>query len=207
MNRTKLLGLVVGLTLVILFVGGCGGTSITTSVTEAPAGASTSEPSTVTPVPPMTELPSTTANPALGVEIPVKDSNWEVTLKAAHEKSGLRASNGSSYSPKDSYTFLVIDVVFRNLDSAQETEFREDEVAVISMDGESFAAVGNSDFGSSWTATGTTYSLEGTTTFLFTEMKEQQLGLVFTVKKDIIDETFQLKFKDLPPITFTVDSE
>lgn len=177
----KLLQSIIGVTLVMLFVVGC--------------SAGTPEPLTATSTP-----ISATPTPASGIGVPVTNKNWEVVVQGVHVETQLKSLT-TSYTPHDGYVFLVVEVAFRNLDSAQETEFTRDAIAIISDKGEIIKADGSSSSSTS------SYNLGGESSYFFAEMKEQQLSFVFAIKKDETANPFRFQFKDLPLIPFVATKE
>ena len=106
MSKTKLLGLVIGLTLVILFVAGCGSSPVTTPVAEVPAAASTSEPPTATPVPPTPELPSATSIPGLTLYLCASGKAKELTTDCAAKQNEYSTANLHPKYPNTKVDFV-----------------------------------------------------------------------------------------------------
>ena len=136
---------------------------------------------------------SSTSN---GLDIPISNGKWEVTITNAREENQLFNSDGTRYTPNSGYTFVIIDTTFQNLDPSQETKISADTIAVIDNTGEIFKNIG-SGFQN-------TYSIGGLNTYSNDQSNTMKFNLVFSVKKANINDVFKFQFMDLPLIPFSV---
>jgi len=136
---------------------------------------------------------------APGVGTPVANDKWEVTISDPREESRLTGSSNNTYTPKDGYTFLLVDAEFRNLDPTQKTFVDGDTLVLTDSAGEEFTNIG-SGFGA-------LYNLGSKVTYSNDQSDTMKFTLVFTVKKENIGQEYKFQFLDLPPITFKVQTQ
>jgi len=153
-----------------------------------------------TPTPTPATLPETAPEltPAPGIGVPVVGDSWQVMVENAREETRL-AARGSEYTPKSGYTFLVVDVEFLNLGPSKMFVL-SDEVAVITVEGETISAAGGAYQGED-PALG---YLD-----MFAASPEDPLSLCFAfiVKAETIDQAFKLQFQEVPLIPCSVGKQ
>jgi hypothetical protein len=86
----------------------------------------------------------------------------------------------STTSPASGFTFLVVETTFRNLDPLDQTKVTVEDVTVIGENGKSYDA---------------------------DDLSEPPREFVFVIEEGAIGQSFELHFRDVPPIPFSVEQE
>ncbi len=136
-----------------------------------------------------------TATPGIGV--PVVGGKWRLTVEKVHQETQLSGGigiNTTTYTPNSGYTFLVVDIKLRELDSPQFVWVSIDMFAIISQDGKitTAALIGLINAGTGYAGViGTSGS------------NELNLSVAFVVPQGSIGQVFKLRFQQLPLIPFS----
>lgn len=134
-----------------------------------------------------------------GIGVPVVSGNWEVTLKQAHLETELSGMNlgisSSTYTPKSGYTFLVLEVKLRSLDSAQQTHVSTDMFAIINSAGQ----IATPDLVTLDAIPGYNPGVA----FITSSSKELNLGLAFVITEESTGHVYKLQFRNVALISFS----
>jgi hypothetical protein len=116
MSFGKVLGSVIGLTLVILFVVGCGGAPTAAPIAEAPAATPTAEPPTATPGPASTPTPASLPTPSGGLGYTGSWNDWSITWNEVEKLKNIKSGvMEQTYTPEQNgYSFLVVKTKMKN---------------------------------------------------------------------------------------------
>ncbi len=145
---------------------------------------------------------------------PVSDGKLEIVITSAREAKTLRGGdsyNETQYAPKVGYTFLVVDVVFRGLDTSQEKlEIFSDKGFIVAENGKKFEAEGagqnrstsgrserdEKDFCVSCTLSVSKFNLDKSKV-------ETDFSFVFVIKQESINQKFKFGYDKLPVVEFS----
>ncbi len=148
----------------------------------------------------------------LGIGTPATGSNWgwEITVNKVHKEATLEDGLHNITTPKTDFVFLVLEVTVSNFDSSQlHQEFPTNSIILITENGESLAVnyigtyQGSNKSPSSYFETRTLVSKEfgffdeETNTF---DKQTGAMAWVFTIDENETDQSFTLRFLDLPVI-------
>jgi len=135
----------------------------------------------------------------LGIGVPVLSGGWEVTVKNARKANELKTYIGDTYTANPGYIFLIVDIMFRNLDNSERTVSTKN-IAIINPKSEIISARGSGD--------GTSFcGVDCDATNYFQAGSERAISFVFVLEKEAINQVFKLQFQDLPRIPFRVKSK
>ncbi|GAC1345301.1 MAG: hypothetical protein NVSMB27_07330 [Ktedonobacteraceae bacterium] len=179
--------LTLGLILSILLTA-CGQSTTTSS-------SPVTHPTAISPTPPST--------PTIGIGVPVRNGEWEVTIQRVHKETKvsciLPGIQTTTYTPKSGFIFLVLDTTFQTMNST--------EVAISTKDNTLLSENGTMitpSFLADLTPNGSqpaSYCQVGTLSK--SQTKVLKLGVAFTVKVASIGQVFKFQFQKLPLISFT----
>jgi len=167
---------------------------------------------------------ASTPTPTPGIGVNVRGGGWEVKIAEAHQETELKVGSGfneKSWTAKEGYAFLVVDVTFRQLDSSSTTpapvsdnpsetptsslfdtnSISTNQVALLDQEGTIVTSAGaifaNGQMGDVCGDCSVT---------LFTGEGDLEVSLVFILKKDSISgKVFKFQFREVPLIPFTVE--
>ena|SRR6266702_4978245 len=144
----------------------------------------------------ITPTATPTATPGIGV--PVVGGKWQLTVEKVHQETQLSGGfgiNTTTYTSNSGFTFLVVDIKLRELDSPQVVLVSTDMYAIISQDGTvTTAALININ-------TFAGYSPGGIITTV--SNGELNLSVAFVIPQGSIGQVFKLRFQQLPLIPFS----
>jgi len=147
--------------------------------------------------------PSTpTPTPQAVMGVPIASSGWQMTVLEAREETVIKTGyypNQTTYTPKQGYTFLVVEATIRSLDLAQDWVVSSREVAAIDMNGEIHVADG-AGFSSSTLCVGCSVVMSTTSNSMTSTF-------VFVIKQELLNQPWKLQFQSTAPVPFAVGEQ
>jgi hypothetical protein len=213
--------LLICLVLVALLSNGC---SSSPSKQKENAAISTPTPPSSPPAVPLSAAPMVLARPVSkdGIELVVTDVREAGLLSSKSSSSfapssltGFPSDNTTQYSPKNGYTFLVVDTLFRNLDTSLGViKASSEKACLIDSSGKVFNAKGAGAERSTGLLSETSpkekdfcvdckYSIEKQISRKNTI--ELPISFVFVMKEGTINKTFKFRYGKMPPIEFVLN--
>jgi hypothetical protein len=147
-----------------------------------------SAPATPTPVPP---------TPTPGIGVPVTGGNWEITITDAS-----KTTEWKTYTAKSGFVFVVLKVIFHNLETDSETIVSTPEMALIDGAGKimrpGILQVDELDFLNGDDVSGkiTGFSCVDCAVSFGKKGSQASATLVFGLEENVVDETFKFQFHD-----------
>jgi hypothetical protein len=179
------------------------------------------------PTPTPAPTPTPTPMPAPGLGIPAGNGAWQITLNAVRTADSLEMGsypNKTTFTPKDGFAFLVIDMAIRSLDPTRDMRLTLDNVAILDANNTIHTADGGG-WGESSICAGCIISLSravgesrvsvsaivisnSNLSMSFTTISsEQPLSFVFVVRATELEQEWKLQIQDIPPMSFKVGDQ
>ena len=197
----------------ILFLPGC---SRRSGLSEA---VPTSSPSaTPTPTPAKPTILAGPVNEA-GIELIITGVRQAKVLSSAPAYGsslggGFPSDNRTEYLPKEGMTFLVVDAVFRNLDSSRKSIKVSSEKALLTDEsGKTVAANGSGTKSSGASTLGGSEDARGYCVGCKTSLEveniqhgniEAPISFVFTIKSQAINRSYKFRYAGMPALPFAL---
>ncbi|MCC7448053.1 MAG: hypothetical protein IT324_11595 [Anaerolineae bacterium] len=184
-------------------------------------------PSAAAPTNAPTSTPTDSPTPTPGVGVAVKSPKWEVIITGVREINRL-STYPNTYTPKEGYTFLVVDTKIRSLimpkrataapTGAATTPPTRTAVATAAATGAATAQATQmittnaaailAEDGTIYKANGSVSSGMGCVSCIswsyVSDDSPKQMGFVFVLSKKIVHQTFRFQFQDVPLIPFAL---
>ena len=176
--------------LVSFFLSACG-TGQLFGPTLTPTPTSTSTP---TMTPSVTPSPLPTATPTPGIGVAVAGEKYQITIVSIRQENKITGFSGDSWTPKSGYAFLVVTVKFRSLDKTPPS-VASNQVAIVRDD--KAIRIADGVYGACVNCKVTNTAGPST--------DELEVGFVFVLKEDELNQTFKFQFQDIPLIPFRLE--
>ena len=160
------------------------------------------------------------AAPNASLMIPISNGSWQLTIFSVRTvsslKVGLGGFSGSSttYTPKEGYAFLLVDVNISKIDPTSAMQVSTDQIAILDANrnihkadgggwGENISPKGVFTVSREVGKTENSYfSFDGKTMSETSRSIEEPFSYVFIVRTDELNQKWQFQFQDIPLITF-----
>jgi hypothetical protein len=186
-----------------VLIAGCG--------TEQPAtlGVAAAITSTQTPNPLPVQSLTPTTTPLAGIGVPMQVESWQLTISEVEVIDRISESSSSAISltAPSGYMYLVVRIKFYNLDPAFQSttiSFAEDFV-IHDINGEEHTPDGIGLSASNMDCLSKEECDPQSTSYYSSTGGER--AIAFAVKEELIDQPWQIQFRQLSPIPFSLDQD
>ena len=178
------------------------------------------------PAPEATSSPQSSDQPVTGIAglPPLSGGEWQLTLEKVHVEKSIKHGNYPNeitFTPKEGFSFLVIDVMVKNLDLSQPINLTLSNMALVDANGKIHPADGGG-----WSTTimcagcGVTFSRKvgdesltgimgiktGGDNISVTvgELNDNPLSFAFILPTEQLNQNWKIQFQNVPPIMFSL---